>query len=355
MTKTPVRKKLVTLRFMMDYELFKEIVVENIKEFLPEEFKDYRIKLNMIQKVNQTRECINLIPVEGGAMQTSPNFYVEDMHKLYVQSGDLQEVLKNIAGKMAEAIRNTPDVKKLLDYEKAGEQIILGLVNTGQNREMLRDMPHREFNDLSIVYRWLLEPQKEGNYSIPVNDAVAEQLGMDEEALYTAAVENTRHLLPPAIKGMSEVLREVMINEGMPEEMADMFAGPAPEVDVMYVISNSSRTHGAACILYDEVLQEMAGIIGNDIYILPSSIHEVIAVAADRDPYAYAEMVNDINMTQVDIEERLSNQIYHYDRNLRKLSMATDTPNKQLDGEPVGAARADAERECLAAGERQYR
>ena len=44
-------------------------------------------------------------------------------------------------------------------------------------------------------------------------------------------------------------------------------------------------------------------------------------------------MVEEINATQVDIDERLSNQVYHYDRLTRKLSMATDTPNKSLTSE----------------------
>lgn len=61
----------------------------------------------------------------------------------------------------------------------------------------------------------------------------------------------------------------------------------------------------------------------SDLYILPSSVHEVIAVSAEMgDPYEFAEMVSEINM----------NQVYHYDKDLRKLSLATDTPNKRLDG-----------------------
>ena len=42
-------------------------------------------------------------------------------------------------------------------------------------------------------------------------------------------------------------------------------------------------------------------------------------------------MVVDINMKAVSLYERLSNQVYHYDKDLRKLTLATDTPNKRLD------------------------
>lgn len=36
-------------------------------------------------------------------------------------------------------------------------------------------------------------------------------------------------------------------------------------------------------------------------------------------------------MQEVSLDERLCNQVYHYDKDLRKLTLATDTPNKRLD------------------------
>jgi len=43
-------------------------------------------------------------------------------------------------------------------------------------------------------------------------------------------------------------------------------------------------------------------------------------------------MVNEINMSQAPLDERLSNPVYHYyDKNLRKLTLATNTPHKRLD------------------------
>jgi len=71
---------------------------------------------------------------------------------------------------------------------------------------------------------------------------------------------------------------------------------------------------------------------------LPSSIHEVIAVSADfGSPDELAEMVYEINMDQVDINDRLSNQVYCYDKDLRTLRLATDTINKSLDDVDRGA------------------
>ena len=49
-------------------------------------------------------------------------------------------------------------------------------------------------------------------------------------------------------------------------------------------------------------------------------------------PEMLAQMVVEVNMQEVSLDERLSNQVYHYDKDLRKLTLATDTPNKRLDG-----------------------
>ena len=48
-------------------------------------------------------------------------------------------------------------------------------------------------------------------------------------------------------------------------------------------------------------------------------------------------MVYEINMDQVDINDRLSNQVYCYVKDLRTLRLATDTINKSLDDVDRGA------------------
>jgi hypothetical protein len=123
-----------------------------------------------------------------------------------------------------------------------------------------------------------------------------------------------------------------MKNE-MPPEIADMMISEMPPEQQMYVISNEKKINGAVSMLYEDVLYDLAEKLGSDLYILPSSVHEVIAISATMgDPNELADMVTEINMGQVALDERLSNQVYHYDKELRKVTLATDTPNKRLDG-----------------------
>ncbi len=106
-----------------------------------------------------------------------------------------------------------------------------------------------------------------------------------------------------------------------------------PPEQTMWVISNEKGINGAVSMLYENELHELAESLESDLYILPSSVHEVIAVSSDMgSPEMLAQMVAEVNMQEVALEERLSNQVYHYDKDLRKLTLATDTPNKRLDG-----------------------
>ena len=112
-----------------------------------------------------------------------------------------------------------------------------------------------------------------------------------------------------------------------------MMIGEMPADKSMWVISNDRGENGAVSMLYEDKLHTLATEMESDLYILPSSVYEVIAVSTSMgDPNELAEMVAEINMDQVALEERLSNQVYHYDKDLRKLSLATDTPNRRLDG-----------------------
>lgn len=317
----------------MNYEIFKEVVEERFLDYMPDNFKDYKMQVYPMPKVNQTLDALVLIPQNDEKWNTSPIFYVNDMYEAYLCSEDLNQVLEAAAINMEKAFQSVPENSNPIDYNEAKDNIIMTLVNTEQNKEMLANMPHREFQDLSIIYRWVTEKRSDGISSARVNQSLAEQLGMDEAALYRAAVSNTKKLLPPVVKNMNTVIRELFMKEGMPAEMADKMIEEVPADKSMYVIGNESGINGAASMLYEDVLHKLAEQLETDLYIMPSSVHEVIAISVDMgDPNELAEMVTEINSGQVELEDRLSNQVYHYDKDLRKLTLATDTPNKRIDG-----------------------
>lgn len=112
-----------------------------------------------------------------------------------------------------------------------------------------------------------------------------------------------------------------------------MLVGETEPVETLYIITNEKRTFGAASMLYEDGLHELAESIGTDLYVLPSSVHEVIAVSTSMgSAEEMARMVREVNTGQVSPEERLSDQVYLYDKNLRQLVPALEAPDRQLNG-----------------------
>ena len=316
---------------MMNYEIFKEVVAEKFMEYMPEQYQGMRLRVEPVNKVNKVLDGITLVG-SGAGRSVSPTLYINHMYEHYLETENLQEVLQSAARRMDMAFKEMPEVGDV-NLESAKDNIVFQVINTLQNEDMLRDMPHREFQDLSIIYRWVVNLDEKGIQSSVVKNSLANQLGMTEEQLFKCAVENTRRILPPTVKSMNDVMKEMFIADGMPIEIAEMMIGEIPEDKMMWVISNDRGINGAASMLYEDNLHKLAERLETDLYILPSSVHECIAVSTDMgDPYELAAMVNEINMDQVALEERLSNQVYHYDKDARRLTLATDTPNKRLDG-----------------------
>lgn len=316
---------------MMNYEIFKEVVAEKFKSYLPERYQNMELRVESVNKVNRVMDGITLID-HSAEKNISPTIYINNMYDHYLHTENLQKVLQDAAESMDKAFLEAPKAG-ILDMDNARDNIVFQVVNTMQNEDMLRDMPHRDYQDLSIIYRWVVAVDERGIQSTVVRDNLAKQLGMTEADLFKCAVENTRRIFPPMVKSMNDVMRDMMMSDGMPAEIADMMLEEMPADRTMWIISNDRGVNGAGSMLYEDVLHKLAMQLESDLYLLPSSVHECIAVSVDMgDPYELAEMVNEINMSQVSLEERLSNQVYHYDKDARRLTLATDTPNKRLDG-----------------------
>lgn len=319
---------------MMDYEIFKEVVKEGFLPYMPKSYQDMEVRVTPVDKVNRKLDGLSLLAKNEKTM-ISPTLYINDIYEKYSKTGDLQGTLREAAETMDEAFREAE--LPPLDISTAKDNIIFQLVNTIQNEDMLKNLPHRDFQDLSIIYRWVTGVEQQGLSSVVINNDVTQSLGMGEEQLFKAAAENTRRILPPVVQSMNEVMRDMFVVDGMPGELADLMIGEQEPETTLWFISNERKIEGAASMLYEDKLHSLAEKVGTDLYILPSSIHEVIAVSIEMgEPEELAQMVSEVNMDQVDLSERLSNQVYHYDKDLRRITLATDTPNKRLDGVVAG-------------------
>ena len=90
-------------------------------------------------------------------------------------------------------------------------------------------------------------------------------------------------------------------------------------------MTTASGSNGACAMLYDDELEKLSKKLNSDLYIIPSSVHEILAVSADEYNAInhLADMVREVNSSVVDIKDRLSNQIYMYSSDDRCVSVVT--------------------------------
>ncbi len=317
----------------MNFETFKGVVETELLNFFPDSMKNGKVVFEKVPKVNRELDAVT-IELEGEKRNICPTLYLQDMYERYEATENLPDVMSEFAAAYLQSMERSEEVIKKIDLPNCKDRIIFQLINSEQNKGLLADVPYRPFQDLAIIYRVVVEDREGVLASSIITNKVADAIGMKEAELFELAAENTKRINPVKIIGMSEMLRGTLFDIGADEEELDMMMPYQPEEEMMYVITNERNMHGAISMIYEDELHKLSEVISDDLYILPSSIHEVLAVpASTQSPEELAEMVHTINMATVNLEDRLSNQVYHYDRNARTLKLATDTPNKRLDGE----------------------
>ena len=91
---------------------------------------------------------------------------------------------------------------------------------------------------------------------------------------------------------------------------------------MVYFLTNRTGRFGAAVITYEGILKELADHLEADLFLLPLSVHQVLAVPDEKgvDPKTLLGIpLADQGLTEA---ERLPLRVYHYSRKTEKLEPA---------------------------------
>ena len=210
--------------------------------------------------------------------------------------------------------------KEYLTKEFVLDQVQPLLIGTEFNKELLEKMVSRPFVDMSIIYQNVVKIDESGMHSIKVSKDLAETVDLTEEELHEAAMNNLRKK-EPKIQTMVEVMKSFMMGASFPEEEVDEIA---EDMDAgLWLVTNDIAVNGSNQMLKTEVLDELHEKVG-DYYILPSSLHEFLAVpkSCAQDVADLKEMVTSINRDTVNREDWLSDSVYEYDAEAKEVRIA---------------------------------
>lgn len=294
---------------MMGMEEFAQAVLAAVREKSGGIF-DVGVTVNV---KNNGRKLTGIYGRRPGC-STGPCIYLDGYYSEYrggqaEVSGVAETVFQQIMG-------HQDDMKKIcvediLQWDRARHRIYAKLVNAGMNREALGGIPHRHFLDLAVVYYIKMDDTvgEGGMASVLVQDQYMEKWGQDEESLYRTASANRRMDGGPFFQDVVALVRDLSPGAGKPS-WCDA-AGAK-----MYVLTNQDGILGAVEILDRATLRAISEKLAGDFIVFPSSVHETLIVPDDGVPgYGQmADMVRGINASLVDLEERLSDHVYKYDR-----------------------------------------
>lgn len=294
----------------MDYNEFTDMICEAIKEEMP---GDVRVMAREVLKNNgSVRKGIIFTERDINA---SPTIYLEHYYNMFENGTDVREIAEDIIScfyknRLSKGI----DVEFFSDYEKVSEKLYCKLINKKLNSDLLKEVPYEGFNDLAVIVYCILDDFEFGNASITIRNNHLKMWGKTPEEVLLKAKGNTRFQLGCCVENISVMIEDMLRGSKDTCDEEYKFNG-IPKVP-MYVVTNRQKMNGSVFMIYDDLLRSFCDIVGDNYYILPSSVHEFILVPdgeGDTKNY-YDEMVQEVNESHVSREEILSNHAYFYSR-----------------------------------------
>lgn len=287
----------------MDFETFMN---ETIKE-MRDRFPDFDINKQEVSKLQGESYTGMAVRPENSEIGVTLN--LQDYYKALGFGMFLEDVMDSVERSVVSAVRHMPhyDARVLEDYDRMKDALTVDLVPVAGNEEKLAQIPHKNVEDMALVYRFEEESSVYGSASILVTNEMLAVYDITADQLHEDAMKAAVQNRPAKLHNMNDVMRDMM------GDMSGLV--PMNEPSPLWVATVEGGQNGAGVIQYPGFLDQAAEALGGDFYVLPSSVHEVLLVADDGSmEIGYLEeMVRSVNETEVSPAERLSNNVYHYD------------------------------------------
>ena len=294
----------------MQKKAFIDAVVEGLKISLP----DKEIIFNEIIKNNNVR--LHGVSIKDKDKDICPTVYLDKYFSMLDDEHIIEKAVFEIADlynkKKMDNINIDLDMFK--DYKKIQDKIFVCLVNSERNQGMLSNIPNRDFLNLSIIYKILVQKdEKNGIATLTINNQLLEKLDVTEQELYEQAMINTPLLFKPKAMDIMKVIERLRGEEG---EILDETNNILDDWrENMIVCTNDTQCYGASVLLNKEFLIEtIRKYKFTSAFIIPSSTGEIILLKDEGDREdnirKLVEMVHEVNCSNVPEEEYLADSVY---------------------------------------------
>lgn len=294
---------------VLSYNEFVTYMRENIEDRL-EGMDVVNVAVTETEKNNGI--LLDTLTIEQRGRSCTPVFYLQDLYGEYLREGDIDGLAEQVARQYR---YHAGDYQELETgwfdwFENVREKIVLKVVNYDKNQKQLARCPHIRELDLALTFRILMARGADQVGTVLVNHEMMRDWPVTKLELLKLAVANMRRIWQPTLEPVREVIE--MLSAANGDKNAPF--SDEPPLFSMYVLSNNLRLNGATVLFYTDCIRQFAARIGRDIFVLPSSIHEVLLVPATEEMSAWdlRQIVEQVNRQLVSEEEILSDHVYRY-------------------------------------------
>jgi hypothetical protein len=225
---------------------------------------------------------------------------------------------------LAVVTEHKDDIKELpdgiMDFESVKGRIVPKLINAERNQELLFETPHALIGDLAVIFLIKMDSIENGECgkefgTVTINENLQKTWEVDTERIMSTAIGNISGA-GIRISSLASVINNILAGGLSGEEEADPSA---------YVLTMGNGTFGASGVLETETMLRFAEDVDSDLYVLPSSIHELILIPCSHygeNAEGLLNMVKEVNRTVVSDEDFLADNVYRFNREEKALSYA---------------------------------
>ena len=293
---------------MLNFKEFQEYIKSNVKDYLPENYKDADIQFTDVVKNNDVHLTGVLIKKENETL--TPNIYINELYEKYSSGMNLDEIVGDIA-----------DLR--IEHDPPEEAQSIGSIFTNyelvklrlENRDKLKNQVYTEQGDFAATYHIKIGGDGMLRGSAAVTPNLLKGWGITEEQLREDSLR-AEHSKGAVFMDIEALDAEKMFGL-KPINLLDKQNDIIDNGDgfSLYCLTSEDYRYGASMILQEDVMGKVSKLMGGDFYILPSSIHETLIVPTTTQMTLedMSIMVQYVNKEAVEPEDKLSDKVQFYD------------------------------------------
>ena len=305
---------------MMTYDDFKTEVVEQLKLRLPEEYDNY--KWTTIQKTNS--DSYEGLTVSSAQTKRAPHAVLNftKAYDDYLNGTPIERIIDVFEGYVTAPadIPGAPEMNiadMFNDFEKVKDKILPRVINIHTNKDYIQNKVYKHIKgtDMVITYNVTVGSDETGIASVAITKELAKYWKVKQTDIIDIAMNNLKKEAF-TLQSLSEFGMRLMFGfKAKNYKIEDL-----KDKDLIangLILSNKSGAFGAMHILNKDLLTEISKVAG-EIYILPSSVHEVILLPKEPAKLErLRDLVKQTNEEQVAEKDRLTDSVLEFKTSLK--------------------------------------